>query len=144
MSLMMLGIAADPVWGPPKNDFWGPGIHIFAASWCGHCQAMKNDPQNKKFASAMKMRAPGDVSPHTLIQKFGEKCAVWCHELSSAEDRAEALKEKFVYNGFPSIIFKYKPGKTGAAQFKPYNGNRVISSDDDDNMVAAYMQMDPH
>jgi glutaredoxin len=118
---MMMGIGADPIWGR-DSDYWGPGIHIFSAAWCGHCQAMKRG--NKKFQSAM-TRKRNDPSPHTLIQTSGTGVKVWSHELTSDEEKAKAVEEKFVYSGFPTIIFKFRSGRV-----QDYNGPRIISKDD--------------
>jgi len=82
----MMGIGSGPEWGPQNTSsrvwgpgIWGPGIHIFTASWCGHCHTMK--ARNQRFGTVMKNHI-SDPSPHAVIQKFGSGFQVICHELT--------------------------------------------------------------
>jgi len=127
MSLMMMGIGSAPKRGPPSASTgtppeWGPGIHIFAQAWCGHCHTMK--ARNKKFGTVMEKHS-NDPWPHTVIEKFGKGFQVICHELTEKKDTDEATKQGFVYRGFPSVMFKYDSGKIEA-----FEGDRVISRAD--------------
>ena len=126
MSLSMLGMGPGPEWGPRNTSssiwgsgIWGPGIHIFAQAWCGHCHTMKAN--NKRFGTVMANHI-SDRSPHTVIQKFGSGFQVICHELTEKKDTDEATGKGFIYRGFPSIMFKYDSGKIEA-----FEGDRVIS-----------------
>lgn len=101
-----------------------PGIHLFTASWCGHCQRMLAEHDDRLRAA----REDGGpvVNENIVLNGNVDSIKVVKHERSAfSEKELEEMIRKKQIEGYPTIYF-VRNGAHGTREKMRYEGSRGL------------------